>query len=261
MLGFNGGRLGPQNSMSSYPLSASGVFSLNEVALQKGITGNIVTSNLVLNLDAGNSLSYPGTGTTWTDLSSSGNNATLVNGAGFSSADGGAITFDGTNDTVLLPSSTSFQAEGGNWAWECWFYVDSGASGYHYLLGLGYSHQITWNNDSIEAYFNDFDSASSYNVQNLNSGTNSALAGQWLQCVVTRNGSDWTIYINGIQKNSVSPTSFTVANATDLTIGGFTSTSYTLDGRISIVRIYKGKGLTAAEVTQNFNAVKGRYGL
>lgn len=103
MLGFNGGRLGPQNSMSSYPLSASGVFSLNEVALQKGITGNIVTSNLVLNLDAGNSLSYPGTGTTWTDLSSSGNNATLVNGAGFSSADGGAITFDGTNDTVLYP--------------------------------------------------------------------------------------------------------------------------------------------------------------
>ena len=50
---------------------------------------NIVTSGLVLNLDAGNTASYPGTGTTWTDLSGNGNNGTLVNGVGYNFANGG----------------------------------------------------------------------------------------------------------------------------------------------------------------------------
>ena len=55
----------------------------------------IITENLVLCLDAANSKSYPGSGTTWTDLSGNGNNATLTNGPTYSSANGGSIVFDG----------------------------------------------------------------------------------------------------------------------------------------------------------------------
>jgi hypothetical protein len=44
--------------------------------------------------------SYPGTGTTWTDLSGNGNNGTLVNGVGYNSGNGGSLTFDGVNDNV-----------------------------------------------------------------------------------------------------------------------------------------------------------------
>ena len=57
----------------------------------------IVTDGLVLCVDAASKRSYPGTGTTWTDLKG-GNNGTLTNGPTFSSANGGSVVFDGTND-------------------------------------------------------------------------------------------------------------------------------------------------------------------
>ena len=60
----------------------------------------IVTDDLVLYYDAANTKSYPGTGTTWTDLSGNGVTGTLVNGATFNSGNGGYIVFDGANDYV-----------------------------------------------------------------------------------------------------------------------------------------------------------------
>jgi len=69
--------------------------------------GGIVTNGLILNLDAGNASSYPGTGTTWTDLSGNGNNATLVNGVGYSSANGGSLVFDGSNDYANITNNAA----------------------------------------------------------------------------------------------------------------------------------------------------------
>lgn len=68
---------------------------------------NVVTSGLVLSLDAANPKSYPGTGTAWNDLAGS-NNGTLTNGPTFSSANGGSIVFDGVNDYVSFNNPTSF---------------------------------------------------------------------------------------------------------------------------------------------------------
>jgi hypothetical protein len=59
-----------------------------------------ITDGLVLCLDAANSKSYPGSGTTWTDLSGLGNTGTLTNGPTYSSANGGSLVFDGVNDYV-----------------------------------------------------------------------------------------------------------------------------------------------------------------
>jgi hypothetical protein len=64
--------------------------------------GNIITDGLVLLLDAANSKSYPGTGTTWTDLSRSGNNGTLINGPTFNSGNGGSIVFDGVMILLIV---------------------------------------------------------------------------------------------------------------------------------------------------------------
>ena len=64
----------------------------------------IVTDGLVLCLDAANPKSYPGSGTTWTDLSGNGNNGTLVNGVGYNSDNGGSLSFDGVNDYVSKSS-------------------------------------------------------------------------------------------------------------------------------------------------------------
>ena len=67
----------------------------------------IVTDGLVFCVDAANKRSYPGVGTTWTDLTANKNNGTLTNGPTFDSANGGSIVFDGTNDYVDLGSSLS----------------------------------------------------------------------------------------------------------------------------------------------------------
>ena len=65
----------------------------------------IVTDGLVFCLDAANIRSYPGTGTTWTDLKG-GNEGTLTNGPTFSSDNAGSISTDGSNDS-WLPFSVS----------------------------------------------------------------------------------------------------------------------------------------------------------
>ena len=66
----------------------------------------IVTDGLVLCLDAGDKMSYPGAGTTWTDLSKNKNNGTLTNGPTFDSANGGSIVLDGTNDYISASTPT-----------------------------------------------------------------------------------------------------------------------------------------------------------
>ena len=63
---------------------------------------NIITDGLVLYLDAANTKSYPGSGTTWRDLSKSQLNGTLTNGPTFNSSNGGSIVFDGVDDYVNL---------------------------------------------------------------------------------------------------------------------------------------------------------------
>ena len=72
----------------------------------------LVSDGLILYLDAARTSSYPGTGTTWTDLTGNGNNGTLVNGVGYSADNGGALVFDGSNDYVTLGSTLNATAQG-----------------------------------------------------------------------------------------------------------------------------------------------------
>ena len=60
----------------------------------------VVTNGLVLALDAANTKSYPGSGTTWRDLSGNSRNGTLINGPSFNNTEGGSISFDGVDDYV-----------------------------------------------------------------------------------------------------------------------------------------------------------------
>ena len=85
---------------------------------------SIVRDNLVLYLDAANTKSYPGSGTTWTDISRKGTDGTLTNGATFNSDNMGRIVFDGTNDYVditSLPVISSTSAM----TMEAWVNVDN----------------------------------------------------------------------------------------------------------------------------------------
>ena len=86
---------------------------------------NVVEDGLVLALDAGNTKSYPGSGTTWTDLSGKDNNGTLTDGPTFNSANGGSIVFDGTNDQINCGSSDDFAFGTGDFTIEFWCNPDT----------------------------------------------------------------------------------------------------------------------------------------
>ena len=217
----------------------------------------IVTDGLVLCLDAGNTRSYPGSGTTWTDLSRNGNNGTLVNGVGFDGGNGGSLSFDGVNDYVSATSS-DFAFGTADFTVEGWAYVTSHIN-WRILAttrptngGYADAWHVGCNaNGGIFLYSNAF---------NLQSASNAVPVNQWFHWCCTRSNSFTSLLIN---KNIVA--SGTVTNnytRTVLGIGNFPVNIYEpWSGYISSIRIYKNRALTASEIQQNFNALRGRYGI
>jgi len=249
------------------------------------ITSPIVKENLVLHLDAGDSDSYGGSGTTWTDLAGS-NDATLTNGPVYSSAGGGSFALDGTNDYGAISSHSSFQfGSNTDYTLEIWFRFDdyaSGGAGWDkplitnhltsdnprtgWMLGLaGYAYGTEGQARAIATnstpYGNDFGPGTD---PTYGSGTDGTLIndGNWhhLLLTVDRDGNA-VIYVNGVAEVSSSMgTTANIDNTKELWLGRhqWSGGVLTLEGNISIVRIYN-KSLTSGEVLQNYEALKGRF--
>ena len=229
----------------------------------------IITDGILLALDAGNIKSYPGSGTTWTDLSRI-NNASFV-GAAYSSFGGGSIEFDGIDDYVDLGEKTyigSGEIEtgepNGNYTLEAWINVrtsqGTGTSadsivGNRSSSGVGMQVGISGNfpriNYGARSTSNFYSSTFSYNT--------------WTHVVWSRiGGTSVRTYLNGKFDTSTSANNLEVQSGqayTGMRIGNSSSRiNGFYDGYISIVRIYK-IGLTDEQVLQNFNATRRRYGI
>jgi hypothetical protein len=222
----------------------------------------IVTSGLVLHVDAGNTSSYPGSGTTWTDISGQSINGTLTNGPTYSSADGGAIVFDGSNDYIEFGSQLDSIADGlyadssSAWSVSSWFNPDNVS---------GSNQGITSKSGGMgsNAQYVTFVDSGSLKVR-LRGGTKETVSsisnGNWYEVAVTWDGTTAKAYLNGTFETNV-----TVGNGTNsaspfriAATGGGSLNPY--DGKVSAALVYD-KALTAAEITQNFDALKSRYGL
>jgi hypothetical protein len=225
-----------------------------------GITYNprIVTDGLVLALDAGNPKSYPGTGTTWTDLSGNSNTGTLTNGPTYSSANGGSLSFDGSSQYVNISGSTTVSEA----TFSVWLRRNGNQSGYAGILHSrggggtsGFNFSSTTNN--LGYHWND--TAGSYQF-------NSGLIppdGAWSMCVVVVTSTAATFYLcqsSGITTatNTLAHASTTI-NALNLGRDSFGSPRY-FNGNISQASIYN-RALTVAEITQNYNSTRGRFGI
>ena len=104
---------------------------------------HIVRDCLVLYLDAANTKSYPGSGTTWTDISGRGNNGTLTNGPTFSSDDGGSVLVDGSNDFILTPRVTGTGLSNRSVSWGIWVNPSSTSGN---IMSMSNSNpQTSWN--------------------------------------------------------------------------------------------------------------------
>ena len=205
----------------------------------------IVTDGLTNYFDAGNTKSYPGSGTTWYNLIPGGVNGTLVNGPTYSSVNGGVIVLDGINDYIYIPLNLSTST-----------YTIMGAARYVVVGGRTFS-ALTNNwlmghwNGSTENYY-----AEGW-VSSVGAGTGDT---NWRIYAATGNysGDSWGMYVNG--QLAVSPNTGGSAGPNGFAIGSALAGSEFSNSHISNLLIYD-RALTADEISQNFNALRGRYGI
>lgn len=223
---------------------------------------SIVTNGLILNLDAGNPASYPGTGTVWTDLSGNGNNATLVNGVGYTSSNQGSLIFDGVNDYTVVntfPPPSSFSIG-------VWVKIDySNSTTFARIVEKGLNNEFSLNlnkNQCPDKY-----AFQLFNANNAITSTINVNSSNYVYIVVTNeytsgnNSNSAKMYINGTLDGTYTTTG-TFYRSNPLYIGGNPGAiSLTaLSGNIPVVQMYN-RSLSSSEVTQNFDALKSRYGL
>jgi hypothetical protein len=196
-------------------------------------------------------------GTTLIDMTGRGNSGTLTNGPTYSSANGGSLVFDGTNDTIITGNSG---ITGNNpWSISIWVNVnisENGAGRQGWIIWEGSAGQNT--NELISIGVN----GGKVEVAHWNNDTvfsNSSITfGTFQNIVVTFDGSNEKIYINSINTDNKT-TSLSVTDgfwylASAANANGF------LNCNISQASIYN-RALTAAEIQQNFNALRGRFGI
>jgi len=217
----------------------------------------IITSNLVLHLDAGNSSSYPGSGTTWTDLSGNSNNGTLENGVSYSSSDGGYLVFDGSDDFISFTDSNDFLLGSGDFTYESWVQITGSGTfmrmgSFLNNAGTQASPNLTLKTDQIYMYSN-IDNG--YLLQRFVTNSTST----WYHVVFTRIGTDVKLYRNGSHISTANNISTNFVSDR-LVIGKNHTGSAYATGHIAQTRLYKGKGLTDGEVLQNYNATKATFG-
>jgi len=216
---------------------------------------DVVEDGLVLCLDAGNTKSYSGSGTSWTDLSGNGNNGTLTNGPTYSSDNGGSLSFDGVNDYVQTDLNTHYsQITLSAWA------IRTDTNSFRSLIGKyrGDPAEYPAQTKSYELLFNN-SAGIRFHVNSIPIDYNSSTtAGVWYNVVGTYDGTITRLYLNGEAVASGARTAG--ANSVPFRIGASPRGANYNNGNISQVSIYN-RALTAAEISQNYNATRSRYGL
>ena len=225
---------------------------------------DIITDGLVLDMDFGSSKCYSGTGTACTDISTSNLSGELVNSPPYtSSTNNKFFSFNGLTNSRLIkiPNSTLLDTQ--TPSVEVWiktnatnqngFWFEKGTVNTQYSL-FQESTNIQWRHN--------------FGTYNQLTTTTSAGAGintsSWFQVVGTFTTGSRKLYVNGILKNSDSATGTIATNAGGMSIGVYGGYSggrdYYYNGDIAIVRVYN-KELSASEVLNNYNSLKGRFGL
>jgi hypothetical protein len=217
----------------------------------------IVTDGLVLALDAADRNSYPGSGTTWTDLSGNGYIGTLYNDTTYNSFNGGGLVFDGTDDFVDI-NSTDIITGTNPFTIDCWFTLSGGSYGELFgNYGSGYTTGYIWF-ATAGLYIN----GSCY-VPNYATATQGT---HYIASTRTSAGACVT-YLDGVSVATATlPASiligpnFRIGADTKSTVPNTSGLLEELNGRIYNLKVYN-RALTASEVQQNFNALRGRFGI
>lgn len=223
------------------------------------LTDGVASGGLTLNMDAGNLASYSGAESTWLDFSDNLSNATLVNGATYDAANGGAVVFDGVGSyaSIYAPNLSTVATV------EIWA-----------KLGTSYSSKMIFGWNTYDIYCNggigyntaagDVYGIPSANIASLN------VVNNWVQYVFEMHSdvsyTNNKIYINGVLQ-TLSQIMGTESGGGRNFNGGngriatwIASSGYFMPMEVGVFRIYN-RSLSQGEITQNFNAIRGRYGI
>jgi hypothetical protein len=231
-----------------------------------GISYNTTTvrSGLVLHLDAANPKSYTGSGTTWKDLSGQGNNSILVNGVGYTTSNNGSMVFDGANDyaTISRPSSIVTGGSLTVCVMAKWTTVGTSVSNIQALVDN--NHSAAPMQGFILQDRPDLNKALTFSVRPSSSGTVISTFqvgdGKWHYIVGTNDGAMSKLYIDGVFNAQYAEAGLaSVQPVVSIGYWQFAPGRY-LTGNIPLVQLYN-RALTAQEVRQNFEAVRGRYSI
>jgi hypothetical protein len=236
-----------------------------DLSPQNSLNG-LVTNGLVLALDAGRTLSYPGSGTTWSDLSGLGNNGTLVNGVGYSGSNLGSLSFDGVDDRGTFTSPITSSSPQSYEVWVKAIPSNTADEGFGYILhnnsatniigtaymGIGYAGR-TLQTREIFAFFN----GAWINMGTGVIGNTTTVR----QIVLTWNGSTQIAYVDGVQRVSQSLTTTPSNFSSTTSFGDFRDNTYRpIVGDIYSIKAYN-RALTASEIQQNFIATRSRFSI
>jgi hypothetical protein len=258
-------------------LTSSEILKNYNAGLARFNTPNIVKSNLLFNLDSSNAVSYPTTGTTWTDLSGNGYTGSLINGPTFNSTSK-SIVFDGTNDYFQYSArtpNTEFQYYDA-FTVEALAYVNESTSNTGYIITNRASRDgnntfytgwgLTQYNSSIRATIGGYPSsiADWRFVEVTGTTFTNEVFRKWSHIVWVNTGvaGQQKIYINGVDRtnrvgdDATPPYTINYSNGTHrLTVGmsppDGSPGGWFLDGNIEVARVYN-KALSQSEVLQNY---------
>lgn len=231
---------------------------------------SIIRDGLVLHLDAANVKSYPGTGTTWSDLSGNGYNATLYDGATISNGacnlEYSTLVNEAGNDFVRV-DDYAVAAQTAPLSYQCWFNFTSTdrANAQQTMCLMGPAGTSPTGSGMTLSILNDerlwglvYDSGGNQ-VGVRNTSGEILQADTWYMATMTHDGSTCKLFLNTSEYHSVSVSGYLPYTTENFTIG-LNRIYYHFGGQISNCKVYS-KALSADEITQNFEALRGRYGL
>jgi len=272
--------------------------SSGQISMSSGYgKSSYVTSGLIMNIDF-NQASYSGSGTTVTDLTTNGNNGTLVNSPVYTSGTPSYMTFDGTSNYIGNASTLNnfnFASTGGitveAWvkptlsSYEFWFSSNVSSGDCTYRFGTNSGGYFYWNlghhvdhntggpissasGDCTYRFGTNSDGYFYWNLgHHVDHNTGGPISsGTWCQVVFTGGVVSGTVYTNIYLNGSNVVSNFnesisSLSNPNDWLIGhGETSSAWPYNGSISIIRVYN-TALNSTQITQNYNASKAKFGL